>query len=97
MCTIGDDIGIAANTPQQLIKNLRAIFQCLLTTGLTFSMAKSHFGVQEVDFLGRTKITKGVSPQKQKIANCSKKSSSHDPKKHFEDALVLELLPKLHT
>ena len=24
-----DDIGIAANTPEQLIKNLRAVFQCL--------------------------------------------------------------------
>ena len=30
-------------------------------------MAKNHFGVQEVDFLGRTITTKGVVPQKQKI------------------------------
>ena len=28
-----DDIGIAANTPQQLIKNLRAVFQCLRKAG----------------------------------------------------------------
>ena len=63
-----DDIGIAANTPEQLIKNLRAVFQCLRKAGLKLSMIKCHFGVQEVDFLGRTITTKGVAPQKQKIA-----------------------------
>ena len=62
-----DDIGIAANTPEQLIKNLRAVFQCLRKAGLKLSMAKCHFGVQEIDFLGRTITTKGVAPQKQKI------------------------------
>ena len=62
-----DDIGIAANTPEQLIKNLRAVFQCLWKAGLKLSMAKCHFGVQEIDFLGRTTTTKGVAPQKQKI------------------------------
>ena len=62
-----DDIGIAANTPGQLIKNLRAVFQCLRKAGLKLSMAKCHFGIQEVDFLGRTITTKGVAPQRQKI------------------------------
>ena len=62
-----DDIGIAANTPEQLIKNLQAVFQCLRKAGLKLSMAKCHFGVQEVYFLGRTITTKGVAPQKQKI------------------------------
>ena len=32
-------------------------------------MAKCHFGVQEVDFLGRTITTKRVAPQKQNFAN----------------------------
>ena len=59
-----DDIGIAANTPQKLIKNLRAVFQCLRKAGLKLSMAKCHFGVQEVVFLGRTITTKGVAQQK---------------------------------
>ena len=62
------DIGIVANTPEQLIKNLRAVFQCLRKAGLQLSMAKCHFGVQEVDFLARTITTKGVAPQKRKIA-----------------------------
>ena len=63
-----DDIGIAANTLEQLIKNLRAVFQCLRKAGLKLSIAKCHFGVQEIDFLGRTKTTKGVAPEKQKVA-----------------------------
>ena len=62
-----DDIGIAANTPEQLIKNLRAVFQCLRKAGLKLSMAKCHFGVQEVELLGRTITTKGVAPQEQRI------------------------------
>ena len=62
-----DDIGIAANTPELLIKSLRAVFQCLREAGLKLSMAKCHFGVQEVDLLGRTITTKGVAPQKRKI------------------------------
>ena len=32
-------------------------------------MAKCHFELQELDFLGRTITTKGVAPQKQKITN----------------------------
>ena len=62
------DIGIAANTPIQLIKNLRAVFQCLRKAGLKLIMAKYQFEVQDLDFLGRTITTKGVAPQKQKIA-----------------------------
>ena len=62
-----DDIGTAANTPEQMIKNLRAVFQCLRKTGLKLSMAKCLFGLQEVDLLERTITTKGVAPQKQKI------------------------------
>ena len=63
-----DDIGIAANTPEQLNKNLQAVFQCLRKAGLKLSMAKCHFRVQNVDFLGRTTTTNGVAPQKHKIA-----------------------------
>ena len=62
-----DDIGIAANTAQHLIKNLGAVFQCLRKAGLRLSMAKCHFEVQDLDFLGRTITIKGVAPQKQKI------------------------------
>ena len=69
-----DDIGVATNTPEQMIKNQRAVFQCLRKAGLKLSMAKCHFGLQEVDFLGRTKTTKGVAPQKQKNHQIPRKS-----------------------
>ena len=81
-----DDIGIAANTRLQLIKNLRAVFQCLRKSGLILSMAKSNFGLQEVGFLGRTVKTKGAASQTQKRSpNSSKKSNFHDQRKHFKD------------
>ena len=56
-----DDIGIAANNSQQLIKNLQAVFQCLRKASLKLSMAKCQFGVQEVDFIRSTNTTKGVA------------------------------------
>ena len=68
-----DDIGIAANTPEQLIKNLRAVLQRLRKAGLKLSMANCHFEVQEVDFLGRTITTRGVAPQNQKITKILEK------------------------
>ena len=63
-----DNIGIDPNTHEQLIENLRAVFQCLRKAGLKLSRAKCHFGVQVEDFLGKTITTKVVAPQKQKIA-----------------------------
>ena len=62
-----DDTGIPTNTLEQLIENLQAVFQCLRKASLKLSMAKGHFGVQQVVLLGRTITTNGVAPQKQKI------------------------------
>ena len=61
-----NDIGIAANTPQQLIKNLRAVFQCLKKAGFKLRMVKCHFGVQEVDFLEKVKLEKVNFPRSKK-------------------------------
>ena len=47
---------------------MRAVFQCLRNAVLKLGLANCHFGVQEVDFLGRTITTKGVATQKQKHA-----------------------------
>ena len=41
--------------------------QCLRKAGFKLSKAKCHFGVQKVNFLGRTITTKGVAPHTQKI------------------------------
>ena len=49
-----DDIGIAASITEQLIKNIRAVFKCIRSAGLKLTIEKIHFGVTQVEFLGRT-------------------------------------------
>ena len=58
-----DDIGIAANTLTQLIRNIRAVFECILKAGLKLTIEKCHFGVTEIEFLRRTITPHGVAPQ----------------------------------
>ena len=74
-----DDIGIAANSPEQLTTNLRAVFKCIQNAGLKFSMAKCHFGTKEVVFLGRTVAPNAVTPQKQKITIFLEKNQLSSP------------------
>ena len=64
-----DDIGIAANTTEQLIKNIRAVFKCIRKAGLKLTIEKCHFGVTQIEFLGRTITPLGVAPQDHKITN----------------------------
>ena len=61
-----DDIGIAANDSTQLCINIKTFFECIREAGLKLTMAKCHFGVKQVDFLGRTITPEGVSPQTEK-------------------------------
>ena len=79
-----DGIGITADTLQQLYKNLRAVFQCPKKTGLKLSVAKCHFGVQGVDFLGRTITTKGIAPKKQKTPKFLEKFKLQRSKKTLQ-------------
>ena len=50
-----DDIGIAANDADQLIKILRATFECIRKAGLKLTIHKCHFGattsIQYIIFL----------------------------------------------
>ena len=62
-----DDIGIAPNSVTQLIRNIRAVFECIRQAGLKLSIDKCHFGVTEVEFLGRTITPLGIAPQDHKI------------------------------
>ena len=62
-----DDIGIAANDSTQLCTNIKTVFECIRKAGLKLTMAKCHFGVKQVDFLGRTITPEGVSPQSEKV------------------------------
>ena len=62
-----DDIGIAANTVTQLIRNIRAVFECIRKAGLKLTIEKCHFVVIEIEFLGRTITPQEVAPQAHKI------------------------------
>ena len=55
------DIGIAANSVAKLIRNLRAEFDCIKKAGFKLIVEKCHFGVTEVEFLGRTITPEGVA------------------------------------
>ena len=62
-----DDIGIAANNATDLTRNIRAVFQCIRNAGLKLTIEKCHFGVRQVELLGRTISSEGVLPQSHKI------------------------------
>ena len=64
-----DDIGIAANNATDLTWNIRAVFKCIRQAGLKLTIQKCHFGVRQVEFLGRTISPEGISPQARKIQN----------------------------
>ena len=68
-----DDIGIATNNATDLTWNIRAVFKCIRLAGLKLTIEKCHFGVREVEFLGRTISSEGVLPQPHKIQNFLKK------------------------
>ena len=64
-----DDIGIAANNATGLTRNIRAVFKCIRPAGLKLAIEKCHFGVRQVEFLGRTISPERISPQARKIQN----------------------------
>ena len=64
-----DDIGIAANIATDLTRNIPAVFKCNRQAGLKLTNEKCHFGVRQVEFLGRTISPEGISPRARKIKN----------------------------
>ena len=62
-----DDIGITANNATDLTRNIRAVFKCIRQAGLKLTIEKCHFGVRQIEFLGRTISPEGISPQARKI------------------------------
>ena len=79
-----DDIGIAANDTKQLCTNIKTVFECIRNAGLKLSMSKCHFGVKQVDFLGRTITPEGVSPQANKVKDFISKLRFPKPKKALQ-------------
>ena len=79
-----DDIGIAANDAEHLIKNLRATVECIREAGLKLTMHKCHFGATEIDFLGRAITPEGVKPQKESITNFLETTKFPESKKALQ-------------
>ena len=63
------DIGIAANKDTDLTRYIRAVFKCIRQAGLKLTNEKCHFGVRQVEFLGRTISPERIAPQARKIHN----------------------------
>ena len=62
-----DDIGVAAQTPRQLIQNIKLVFHCIDPAGLKLSMDKCSFGQSKSEFMGKTISSQGNSPIEHKI------------------------------
>ena len=83
-----DDIGIAANNATDLTRNIRAVFNCIRRAGLKLTFEKCHFGVRQVEFLGRT-ISPDINlPQARKKQNFLDKLKYPNSKKPFSDIWV---------
>ena len=57
-----DDIGPAARTASELIENLDHVFEQIKKAGLKLSIEKRQFGIQSIDFVGKTISLAGISP-----------------------------------
>ena len=64
-----DDNGIAANKSTDFTRNIRAVFKGFRQAGLKLTIEIGHFGVRQVEFLGRTISPEGISPQTRKSHN----------------------------
>ena len=68
-----DDIGIAANTPDELIENLELVFQQLTKAGLKLSVNKCEFGQQQIEYLGKSISSTGIAPIDKRITEYLRK------------------------
>ena len=75
---------IAANDANQLIKNMRATFECIKEACLKLTMNKCLFDATEIDFLGRTITTEGVKPHKERVTNHLEKTNFPKSKKAWQ-------------
>ena len=82
-----DDIGIAANNATDLTRNIRAVFKSIRQAGLKLTIEKCHFGVRQVEFLGRTISPEGISPQARKNQNFLNKLRFPKSKKALQRCL----------
>ena len=64
-----DDIGIAAKNATYLTRNIRAVFKCSRPAGLKLIIKICHFGIRQLEFLGKIISSETILPQARKIQN----------------------------
>jgi len=62
-----DDILIASSSPEEHLEHLRLVLERLEKHGLIINIAKSLFGVPELDFLGHHVDATGIRPLEKKV------------------------------
>ena len=65
-------------------RNIRAVFKFIREAVLKLTIEKCHFGVRQVEFLGRTISPEGISPQARKIQNFLNKLRFPKSKKELQ-------------
>ena len=62
-----DDIGIEAHDTNDMFEKLRAVFTCILESGMKLATDKCAFGLREIQFLGNAITSECLTPITQKI------------------------------
>ena len=92
-----DDIGNAANTTEQLIKNIRAVFKCIRKAGLKLTIEKCHFGVTKSNFSEEPSQLTQQLRKTTKSPTSWQKSDFPDQRTSSEKHWIYQLLQKLRT
>ena len=64
-----DDIDYAGNTATDTTRNIREVFKCIRQAGLRLTIGKCHCRLGQVELVGRTISSEGISPQTHKFQN----------------------------
>ena len=62
-----DHIGIGAHDTNDMLEKLRAVFTCIRESGMKLATDKCAFALREIQFLGNTITSEGLTPITQKI------------------------------
>ena len=62
-----DDVLIASSTPKEHLHHLRLVLERLCEHGIVINVAKSHFGLPSLEFLGHHVDSAGIRPLECKI------------------------------
>lgn len=96
MDTFVDDMLISAKCHEEMLCNLKKVFQILTTNNLTSNLKKCKLGYKEVSWLGYTINREGVKPDLSKVEKCrqmqppinQKEISSHLPFFQFNSQCI---------